>query len=104
LGGPTRISRWREEVKGQRIILRAAQSALVWERGIGDNACRKLFVRRSIAGAADVDMGQGAYRPVSRLSWLMTAAAALAIAASSLGAPDSPSLAFLTQALEHLVR
>jgi len=49
-------------------------------------------------------MGQGAYRPVSRLSWLMTAAAALAIAASSLGAPDSPSLAFLTQALEHLVR
>jgi hypothetical protein len=34
----------------------------------------------------------------------MTAAVALAIAATSLGAPDSPSLAFLAQALEQLVR
>ncbi|HEY7038528.1 MAG TPA: hypothetical protein VID28_06750 [Methylomirabilota bacterium] len=41
---------------------------------------------------------------MSRLSWLMTAAAALAIAASSLGGPDSPSLAFLAQAIEQLVR
>lgn len=49
-------------------------------------------------------MPPGAYPPVSRLSWLMTAAAALAIAASSLGAPDSPSLAFLSQAIEQLVR
>lgn len=41
---------------------------------------------------------------MSRWSWLMTAAAAVAIAASSLGAPHSPSLAFLAEALEHLVR
>lgn len=65
---------------------------------------RRLLARRSIAGAADLDAGQGAYRPVSRLSWLMTGAVALAMAASNLGAPDSPSLAFLAQALEHLVR
>ena len=41
---------------------------------------------------------------MSRFFWLMTAAAAIAIAASSLGAPDSPSLAFLAETLEHLVR
>ncbi|HEY7037986.1 MAG TPA: hypothetical protein VID28_04000 [Methylomirabilota bacterium] len=41
---------------------------------------------------------------MSRLFWLMTAAAAIAIAVSSLSVPDSPSLAFLTEAIEHLVR
>ena len=41
---------------------------------------------------------------MSRLSWLMTAAVALAIPATSLAAPDSPSLAFLAQAIEQLVR
>ena len=41
---------------------------------------------------------------MSRWSWLMTTAAAIAIAASSLGAPDSPSLAFLAEAHEHLDR
>jgi len=39
---------------------------------------------------------------VNRLSWIMTAAAALAIAASSLGAPDSATLDFLEHAL-HLL-
>lgn len=42
---------------------------------------------------------------MNRLSWLMTAAVALAIAASSLGAPAEPVLAaFLDQALQLLGR
>jgi hypothetical protein len=42
---------------------------------------------------------------VNRLSWIMTAAAALAIAASSLEGPPEPALAdFLEQALRMLGR
>lgn len=74
---------------------------LVRDRRIGDNAPPQPRARRSIAGAGNLER---AYPSVSRLSWLMTAAVALAIAATSLGAPDSPSLAFLAQALEQLVR
>ncbi len=53
---------------------------------------------------SDPDVFHGARQPMSRFAWLMAAAVAIAIAASTLGAPDSPSLAFLAGALEHLVR
>jgi hypothetical protein len=71
---------------------------IVWDNF--ENAAR--MQARLQSGGRARRRGRGA-APVNRLSWIMTAAAALAIAASSLGTAAEPALAdFLEQALRML--